>query len=180
MDITRLMCPTQLHAFKRYQGMLQDSDRLGARGSFCCDLSQDPGARPRCGPWLPTLTRSSCLASVSRQELFTNSEIDFAMGFPSLGYPGNVFFRSCTSLNVAELDRYAYGRLAGNGMHVACMLSFWAYVLMNSLRRDVLECYRPSLGDLGEPPPFGQSDSGDKNDTDAEQPQQQQQQQQLG
>ena len=174
MHISRLLCPSQLRAFERYKSMLQDSDRLGVRGSFCCDLSQDAVARPRSGPWFPTLTRSSCFASVSRQELFTNSEIDFAMGFPSLGYPGNVFFRRCTSLNVAELERCAYSRLAGNGMHVACMMSFWAYVLMNSVRRDVLECYRPSLGDLGDPPPFGQlSDSGDKNDTDAEQAAQQ-------
>ena len=143
LALEAVLSPSQRRFLDGYHAIMSNRRRLGARGSFCADISQDPRERPRCGAWLPTLARSSALVSVSRGSFFTNKELDFAMGFPAIPFPGNEAFRECVGYPVHDMDRSTYSKLIGNGMHVASMMAFWAYILSNIVRRDVVDAWMP-------------------------------------
>lgn len=140
MPIERFLAPCQRRHYAGYQTMLQKNpSRIGARGSFCADISQSPEERPRCGPWFPTFARSSVVVSMSKSEFYTNCELDFAMGFPALAFEGNKGLARHCLAGVENMERATYGKLIGNGMHVACMMSFWSFIFMHCVRRDAIE-----------------------------------------
>ncbi len=142
-----LLSPGQQHNLEGYCRMRQDKDQdlVGVRGTFCADLSQDPEERPRCGPWFPTFARSSMIVSLSKMDFFTNAELDFVMGFPSLEFSANAHLADCCPVRVHDLERSTYCKLLGNGMHVACLMAFWSYIFMNCVRREVVEGWRPGI-----------------------------------
>ena len=73
---------------------------------------------------------------MSRGRYYTNAELDCVMGFPSLPLPGNELYRNAMAgLEVYRLPRAKYVKLIGNGMHVAAMYAFFAYMLANCVRR---------------------------------------------
>ena len=143
-----LLPPGQLANLQKYRRMYKTQrEKVGARGSFVVDISQDPDERARCGPWFPTIARGSILislSSVAGETVFTNREIDFAMGFPAFRFPSNAHLVAL-SPKVEELDRAAYMKLMGNAIHMTPLMLFWAYIFRNTVRRNVLEGWQPEL-----------------------------------
>lgn len=146
MPLELLLAPSHRHNYEGYQTMMQDDpQRIGARGSFCADLSQEPPERARCGPWFPTFARSSMVVSMSKAEVYTNCELDFAMGFPSLAFPGNRGLAKHCIAGIEKMERGTYAQLVGNGMHVACLMAFWSFIFAHCVRREAIESFRPMV-----------------------------------
>lgn len=147
VDLQSLLCPSGKRHWNSYKALLQASGsaRVGAMmGTFVADLSQNPEERrSRCGAWFPALTRSSLIASLTQNAFFTNAELDFVMGFPSL--PEQI--PACSkyaegmppALQVHLMDRAEYRKLTGNGQHVASFSAFLLYMFANCVRRSDLE-----------------------------------------
>jgi len=133
----------------KYQEVFQDLTRVGPTGAMCADISQDPEHRLRCGPWLPALTRSTQLVSLSRSHIYTPNELDFSQGWPSLEMEPCKKYQSCMPVaswsDFAPLDRQ---HLLGNGMHLFQLSCIWQYVLSNLLLRDDLQRWNPSEASL--------------------------------
>eukprot|EP00975_Prorocentrum_lima_P002757 609474-Prorocentrum_lima.AAC.1 len=54
--------------------------------SSICDLSQNPGVRPRASRWLPTLAKWSIVVAVGADDyvsMMTPSEMRFSQGWPA-------------------------------------------------------------------------------------------------
>ena len=147
MGLEQLLCPSGRRHLHAYAELLQSSGsaRVGAMsGSFVGDLSQNPlERRSRCGAWFPSLTRSSMISSVSKGAFFTNAELDFVMGFPSLPEQ----FPACAkyaeglppSLQVHSLPRNDYRKLIGNGQHVGAFFAFLIYIFGNIVKKSDVE-----------------------------------------
>ena len=137
---TRQLLPPGHHSFyDDYLAMCRDNPEYsGLRdGSFLCDLSQNPRKRRRCGPWLPTLARSSmmcCLtASSDRSQLLTPTEVDIAHGWPCLSRLCPDAFAALAAYK-SNLSDSARRTLAGNGMHLAAFSAFVLYIASHSER----------------------------------------------
>eukprot|EP00973_Karenia_brevis_P020561 2823274-Karenia_brevis.AAC.1 len=91
--------------------------RTGYAGGFVCDLSQSE-ERLRNGPWLPTIARSTSLCSLSQDRLFTENEIDFAMGWPAIANQWNEKYSNRLDMTsvFGPNSHHQRAQLAGNGM----------------------------------------------------------------
>ena len=152
MPHSSLLAPGVREHWRQYEEIYKTSDRIGAvSGSFVVDFSQNPGERCGAGAWFPALARSSQLYDLATRHFFTNAELDFAMGFPTSFFPGR---RSAAlaaeipeALRCHTLPRSAYAKVAGNGMHVASMFCWFAYIFSNTVRRATLQrLILPSFG----------------------------------
>ena len=154
LDKGAFLSPGSSRFFQQYKDMMKISEKVGAvAGSFCVDVSQDPAVRPRCGAWFPAFTRSSRMMSASLDDLYTNSELDFAMGFPAVPLPPCAAYRENTGMQVNKLPYVQYCKLLGNGMHVAALQAWWSYVFCHCFRKADLQQLewpppvRPSLSE---------------------------------
>jgi hypothetical protein len=141
LPMEQLLCPSRGQHALDYHELYKTTHKLGARGSFVVDLSQNPLVRPRCGAWFPTLTCSSLMFSTSSRRFFTNAELDFAMGFPSLPLPLATPYAEGLpdALKLHRRDRATYSTMIGNGMHVAALFSWFGYVFAHCVRRYDIE-----------------------------------------
>lgn len=139
-----IFSPGQARHYKEYKDLMRQGRFVGVRGSFVCDLAQDPSERPRAGAWLPSLVKSSLMYSMSKDKFFTNAQLDFSMGFPV--HPQmSACYRECLGFNVHHLEKHAYQKLIGNGMHCCAIFCWWMYVFNNSVRRTDVERWAPGL-----------------------------------
>lgn len=141
IPLDQLLCPSKQRHVANYRAIFGTTHKVGARGSFVVDLSQNPEERPRCGAWFPTLTCNSNLYSMSGKDFFTNAELDFAMGFPSISLP-QVQQYACVvpeALQIHRRDRATYAKLIGNGMHVGSLFAWFGYVFAHCVRRYDIE-----------------------------------------
>ena len=136
--------PSQVLALAGYEKLFNEGDKVGAGGAFMADVSQNPEERPRCGPWVQTLARSSHFVSVSKKHTYSRAELDFAMGFPTIPLK-NACFEACNAYPVHKLPWSGYRKITGNGMHLASMMAWWMYVCMNCVRRDALQRWAPQV-----------------------------------
>lgn len=122
------------------QDVFERGHRTGLGGSFVLDLSQSV-ERLRCGPWIPTVARSTCLCSLSKRRLVTPSEIEFAMGWPSITTHESARYADALGYETSFSSSSQKARLsfAGNGMMMPQIMAFFLYSFSHLIRRDVLE-----------------------------------------
>ena len=129
-----------------YQRMVPE--RIGARGSCICDLGQGLRKRARIRPWLPTSTKSSRFASLTKggryvEHIFTPDELAFAHGWPSLKFDSNADFQDAMPSELGRLGQVQRQKVLGNGVHL-CMLYAWnLYIESHVIRRSQLSGYVP-------------------------------------
>ena len=124
---------------------LHKDKKQGCRGSFIVDASQDPGQRPRCGAWFPAFSRTSAIYSLSSSDIFTGSELDFAMGFPSLDLEACRQYKSC----FPSLDGLSWNErlsLRGNGIHCGAVFAWTLWVFSHLAWREDIESFMPPMG----------------------------------
>jgi hypothetical protein len=114
--------------------------KVGLGGALSVDLSQSP-QRLRVGPWLQTIARSTVHCSVSKMHLYTPSEVDFAMGWPSIVDEHNKTFASRLKLGEALAGTsFAVRRsFSGNGMMLPQVMAWTLYVMSHCARRAYFE-----------------------------------------
>jgi hypothetical protein len=114
--------------------------KVGLGGALSVDLSQSP-QRLRTGPWLQTIARSTVHCSVSKMHLYTPSEVDFAMGWPSIVSEHNQTFAARLRLGeVLAGTSFAERRsLSGNGMMLPQVMAWTLYVMSHCARRAYFE-----------------------------------------
>jgi len=109
--------------------------RVGLGGGFCGDLTQT-GSFLRCGAIIPTLTRGTELFSLSAQHYYTNEELEFSQGWPSLSLvAGCSKYAGCIGYDLTKLHTTQRRRLRGNGMHLAALGAWMVYCMSRTVRR---------------------------------------------
>ena len=136
-------------AQQRYQ---EGYHKVGLGGAYVIDASQSPH-RCRDGSLMPTMTRTSQLVSVSRGHAFTNDEIDFAMGWPTIPMPENALYRDHLMCDFKSFTNAERKSLAGNGMVLPQIATFLFYIMSFAARRCSFETWSPAP-----PPPDEESE----------------------
>ena len=120
------------------------SGKIGLAGSYICDVTQQ-FHRNRASPLFPAVARSSLLVSMSKDELFTPNEIDFAMGWPCIRTEGNASFAELIGGQPAGLSAFERRQLSGNGM-VLRQLGAWQSLCFSCIaKRSSVERLLPGL-----------------------------------
>ena len=144
-----LLSPSQTAALAKANEVHAAGVKTGIGGAMIADLSVSPSrVRNRCGPWIPTLSCSSVLYSVTSDHFFTPDEMDFAMGWPTTSFPANEKARRSIQNHLDILQTKSHNTrriLTGNSMHCAQLTAWNLYILSHCVRRDAIECYRPPL-----------------------------------
>lgn len=145
VEWSALLPPGQAASLRLARELHAAGERCGLSGAMTADLSQS-GAWLRTGPWLQTITRSALMCSVSSNHFYTPSEIDFAMGWPTIEHPalakyGKLGIRE----QYSQLSMSVRQSLAGNGMMLQQLVSFFVLTTGSLMRRCVLEAIRLPL-----------------------------------
>ena len=114
----------------------------------------------RTGHWMPAITRSTFMVSLSKDHIFTPREIDYAMGWPVLP-EGNELGKQLPDIYNTMYEAGQGKRLAGNGMTMQQVTSWLLYLLSHLVRRDAVSRWRPPLVMQAEAAPSGSHRSGD-------------------
>ena len=133
--------------------MKKVAEMAGARSGTCAiDQSQNPVARKRGSPWLPTLCRSTDAVLLFKDDpnkcyIYTPAELAFSQGWPSLPdtVPDCKEFFGDLRPRWLSLSKNQMAQLLGGGMHLYSMTAFTAYILSNIVRRDLVREYMPDL-----------------------------------
>jgi hypothetical protein len=162
----KLLPPGQSKTYAAALTVHASGSRTGLGGSFNVDLSQSE-ERIRCGPWIPTLARSTIMCCLNKRHLYTPDEIDFSMGWPSICSDGNKVYSDLLRLDAAYETTSAYARksLTGNGMQLQQVMGWFLYVAGHTVRKDVLERLRLPLLSAKVLPTVA---DGDDDDTSSE------------
>jgi hypothetical protein len=118
--------------------------KTGVNGALIMDVSQSE-SRPRLSAWIPAVTRSSTMVSLSQEHIFTPHELDFAMGWPVLAVHTAAEYMHTVPPAMFNLSAGAQKRLAGNGMCLQQVLAWYLYVHAHCLRKSVLVDMEPPL-----------------------------------
>ena len=65
---------------RRHLGMYKELRSQFYHDKLCCDVSQNPSSRRRCGDWLPVVAKSSVMVLIDgscQAQLMTPAEVDF-------------------------------------------------------------------------------------------------------
>ena len=103
--------------------------------------------RNRASPLFPAVARSSLLLSISKDELFTPNEIDFAMGWPSIRTEGNASFAELIGGQPAGLSDFERRQLSGNGMVLPQLGAWLSFCFSCIAKRSSLERLLIGLAD---------------------------------
>ena len=121
-------------------------------GTMTADVTQNPKARLRAGPWMGTVTKSSDMVLLKAGDkfgyFFTQSELAASQGWPSIETATNVKFMAAMSYPLGTLSRAKQRNLQGNGMHLAAVASFVAFILAHTVRRDLVKEFLPPTRNL--------------------------------
>ena len=123
------------------------SKRLGLSKATIIDTSQSE-YRNRENNLLPAATKSASFYSISRDHIFSQAEIDFAMGWPvfEIGTASQrVGYSKVLPAAMQKLSGAAQRRLSGNGMCLQQVLSWFLYVQAHCLRKDAILKWAPPL-----------------------------------
>ena len=157
-DWTRLLPIAALETFEAASAEYSNGTgaKVGLSGAYLADVSQSPH-RARGGAWIPTVARSSWLVSLSKRRVLTPDEIDLAMGWPAVELQGNgmyaaqLGFKSTFGMAKARTRK----NLAGNGMMLPAVFSFFLYVAAHTVRKDQLHLIHMPINQVA---PAGDSD----------------------
>lgn len=124
----------------RYDGYAAMHSRVGFGGSMIADVSQDPEARPRVGAWIPSITKQTCVVSLTADHVYTPNEVDAIMGWPTLeGTRAHRLYSSAIGFDFGIITRGQRMALAGNSMHCAALYSWFLFVFSHLVRRATVE-----------------------------------------
>jgi hypothetical protein len=118
--------------------------KTGVNGALIMDVSQSE-SRTRLSAWIPAVTRSSTMVSLSQEHIFTPHELDFAMGWPVLPVHTAADYKHTVPPAMFSLSSGSQKRLAGNGMCLQQVLAWYLYVHAHCLRKSVLADMEPPL-----------------------------------
>ena len=142
---------SQRERVKGYQQLVAQRNGL-LSNTMACDLSQNPGARrERCGPWMPTLTRTTLAALLKEGDpkgyIYTMRELAFSLGIPWIdSIRESQYFIKDLGLKLFDgLSNIHVQGLLGNGQHLACISAFVLYILSNIIKRDLVQEFLPPL-----------------------------------
>ena len=133
-------------------------------GGMAADIAWDPSSRPRCGPWLTTMQRTSALVwmpgrrddqdseAARRCHIFTPREIACAHGWPAARTKKTQSYEACAGFDWAAMPPLKAFTMLGNSMHLHSMGAWFAYVFANALRRSTAREFLPPLRLLYIPP----------------------------
>ena len=81
------------------------------------------------------------IVSTSSRRFFTNAELDFAIGFPSLPLPLAASYAEGLpdASKVHRRNRTTYSTMIGNGVRVVALFSWFGYVFAHCIRRSDAE-----------------------------------------
>jgi hypothetical protein len=157
LPLQDILAPGHADCFVAAQLKLKEGyHKVGLGGSYIIDASQSPN-RCRDGPLMPTMTRTSQLVSVSRGHAFTNDEVDFAMGWPTIPMTENALYRDHLTCDFNSFKSNERRSLAGNGMVLPQFATFLFYIMSFTVRRCSFEAWSPAL------PPPGQESEDDES-----------------
>ena len=108
------------------------------------DVTQSE-TRPRVSSLLPPSTKSSQLVSATREHIFTASEVDFAMGWPTLLMGDSYKYMSVLPTCLKELSSNVRKKLAGNGMCLQQVMAWFCYVTSHIVCRSQALLWQPPL-----------------------------------
>ena len=135
--------------------------RTVASGNMACDLSQAANNWSCPGPWLPRAKRSHNLALFNFDEegglksdhVFTEREVQFSMGWPSLAESGGTAAAAACSKPWAGLIDVAMPsetlpatearKLTGGSIHLPMLFAWLAYIHSHLLHREELMTHQP-------------------------------------
>ena len=103
--------------------------------AWAADLSQNPDHMFRAGVWMPTLARSSVIASLTKRRLFTPGELSFSQGWPRQGISDPKYLEA-VGFNFDTLSASAQRSLTGNGMNLNVMAAWLMYVMCHVVRKN--------------------------------------------
>ena len=155
VQVQKLLSPSGRSHWQLYDAMF---DKQGRSGTFVSDLAQNPTHRNFSGPILRPLTTTSCRFSHSSGVFFSARDL-----FGAHAWPTNAHYGSRQNLMPFEVSKLGPGeqrKYVGNGMHLACISSFWMWCLCHLVEKSVTE-------NLTTMPLVQSLDSGDSDD-DAE------------
>jgi hypothetical protein len=166
MDLEALLPPTARDAYAKLSSEDRACSGASASGGLVADVSQT-FLRRRAGAWLPALTSSSKMMSVSKKHLFTPNELNFAMGWPMFAMSKSNFSHKLTQTLPGRHASISPNHLPGTGMMLAQVMTFFVYVMAHTVRKDVvMKVMMPSgnLGMLGRAGPSVEKPSGKKDE----------------
>lgn len=122
------------------------SERQGSATGICADITQDAKLRPRCGPWMPALQKSSQMVWIDESDpqhghVYTARELASSHGWPAL----QSIYSHCAPFDFGSLQHSVAQAFLGNAMHLHTMTAWQVYVMANSLRRCVVREFLPDL-----------------------------------
>lgn len=111
------------------------NQRMGFNGGVAADISQ-AGDRVRAGPWMPSPCKTSHMASVTQDKLFTCREVDWLMGWPSLPHAMSWKYKACIPSTYWDTSIQDHFALLGNSMSLQQIAAFQLFVYSHVIRRD--------------------------------------------
>ena len=105
------------------------------------DVSQSE-YRNRMNALLPAATKSSQFVSLSKEHIFTQAEMDFAMGWPVLD---GCKYLGLVPKSFQKLTAVEQQRLSGNGMCLQQVFAWIVYVQSHCVRCDMVCRWTPPL-----------------------------------
>ena len=158
LSIEDLITPCARERLTSLRDMHQSSMKKTMSSVYVGDLAPSQ-AYLRGGVWLPTVTRTSSLVSLSKSHFLTPNEIAFSMGFPSVPVAASLYGDAIPK-GLRNLNSKEARHLSGNGVMLQQATAWMLYILAHTLRREVVEGWKPELS-------FGQA-SRDDVDEDEE------------
>lgn len=129
-DIASILPP---HQRKRLKASVTELALLragGYTGAYCSDLVPSEGF-DRSSRMLPSFTKNTRLVNLSKgptPHIYTNDELDFSQGWPSLHeYTGG--YEQCMPCDITKLSTSTRRGLRGNSMHLAAIATFVQFCL---------------------------------------------------
>ena len=134
----------KLDHLMKHQKLMEKRPEGQASRADITDLSQNPDSRNRSSFLVPTITRSSCLVSLSKGCVLTGAAIDAFLGFPGLKLGGaSDEHEQYVAYAPSDISGNERRSLAGSGTHLACAGAWELFVASSVNRKDALMTFEP-------------------------------------
>ena len=137
------------------------ADRMSPSGTVCADISHLE-ERLRAGAWMPSPCKTSLMASVTKNRLFTFREIDSLMGWPSLPHAQCRPYQQCVPSAYWTASMQHRQQFLGNSMSLQQIAAFQLYVYSSVIRRETVCKMFPSL--MWRSPPCSEKKPDERKD----------------
>lgn len=142
-----------LDGYSQINSVGEDNGWLAS--AFCCDISQQPSTRHICGPWMPSLQKTSEVISlsavvpprsaISGAYFYSPNEVAFSQGWPTAALNGCKPYAHCPVLSTSDASLHFHMSVNGNGVHLAALSAWQLFIMAHTIRRSQLELLAPPL-----------------------------------